>query len=446
MSTASSVASSHEVSEKIASLQSGEDVVAAICAELNPGSREQSVRRFVKYFYTHEKNRNRSFLTQQEVQFVLEKCLTALRQGRTIQLPRNKKLHAGCDLRSRTKICAKHRVHGSPVGTRGWVRGWLTARPTDSRIDLELDEPMFVTKMMMCGTNTKASPRNIELYAKDENDQWQLVRQFVCRERRFIGYREDGSFMSRTTAELFYILGHANNQNDEAKRTWEVHPLVGQGRITMGEPDFYVSSKFWRLRIVNSHGSHYVGINDFRLYGRRPVFLAPKDVKAVPHSTGARVSWELSIDENAQRPTVDTFQIIAYPGGFNHRSCGGFYEQCPGTSSFYDFLNLSPETQYQFQVVAFDAAGNEGIPSRASNPMTVDTWHLDEDAAIQGISESMEEPEICEDPEPVILDGSGKPSMADLDHHTCFCRDLDGTSSTNESRHNRRPRGFQRCR
>ena len=360
--------------------------------------------------------------------------LTALRQGRTIQPPRNKKLHAACDLISRTRICATHRVYGNHVGTRGWVGGWLTTQATDGRIDLALDEPMFVTKMTMKADNKKASPRSIEISAKDEEDNWQLLRRFVCRERRFSDYYEGSPY---AVWEVFYILGHASNQDDETKRTWEVHPFVGQGRITMGEPDFYVSSKFWRLRIINSNGSYYVGINDFHLYGRRPVFLAPKDVKAVPHSTGARVSWELSTDENAQRPTVNTFRIIAYPGGFNHRSCGGFYEQCPGTSSLYDFLNLSPQTQYQFQVVALDAAGNEGIPSRASNLMTVDTWYPDEAVDIEGMSEPTEEPETCEDPEPVILDGSGKTSMADLDHHTCFCRDLDSAPSTNESRCNR---------
>ena len=149
-------------------------------------------------------------------------------------------------------------------------------------------------------------------------------------------------------------------------------------------------------------------MHDVHLHGRKPVYPVPKIVSAVAHETGARISWNKLKDADGKDLEVEAFHVIAYPGGFKHQSCGGFYEVCEGVCTSYDFLNLSSETEYQFQVVAVDTEKNEGMPSRASDPMMVNKWTMSEKKHVKQHEARVVESEEFQEIQPVILDGSGE--------------------------------------
>ena len=412
MSSTVSVGSLRELFEEVHSPKSKETIQSAICKQLKPGCREDAIERFLNYFYAHEKNRNLTHLTQEELEFVFEKCRAAMRQDSIVQIPRSKKFHAWRDLKDQTVICATNNTHQDHAGTHGWVEGWLTAYPKGGQVDLELEEPMFVTKFMVYAVNVKASPRSMELYAKDENDEWVFMRGFSLRDRSYEGSHGTAEF---NKFEMFYVLGHGCNQEASEDTEWAVHPLAGPGQVMDGDPNLFMCSKYWRWKIVDSNGAGYVGINDFHLYGRKPVYPAPQNVTAVAHKTGARIRWDKLKGSDDEDVKVEAFHVIAYPGGFKHQSCGGFYEVCKGKSTSYEFLNLSSETEYQFQVVAVDAEENEGMPSRASDPMMVNKWSMSEKKYGKKYVAPAVESEEFQEIQPVILDGSGEVFSLDSD-------------------------------
>ena len=340
-------------------------VVEILVDALNPGGRVETLRRFVNYYFAHEKKKESLEITSAELTSIYDKAKISITQNVIANRRRIKKLYSSRNLKDETEICATHRAHGKPQGTRGWVDGWLTTYPSDAHVDLQLDSPMVVTRMMVYAVNVKASPTSMELYAKDEaTNEWSLVRGFNLRRRDYEGSHGVHEY---NKFEMFYVLGHASNQQEYSKDNWEVHPLSGPGETTAGSPDHYMSSKYWRWRIVDSNGAGYVGINNFILYGREPGIPAPTNVQAEAFETGAKIRWDTVRDSS----NISLFHVIAHPGSMTHHSNGSFYESCAGTESRFLFPDLCPGNSYQFQVVAVDAEGNEGIPSKASNIITV---------------------------------------------------------------------------
>eukprot|EP00210_Caulerpa_lentillifera_P004983 g4757.t1 len=347
-------------------LWSKENVLSEILVALSPSdSLLARMTRFVDYFFAHEKEKDRDTLSREELRFVFEKCTAAINQPGAFSVSRQRKLHSSRKLKEETVIGEGERVHGSPAGTRGWISGWLTTQAHNACVDLELDTPMFVTKMMIFAVNVKASPRSMELYAKDASNTWTLVRSFEFRDRTYEGSHGQEDYSKK---EMFMILGDRSNQEEMLDSDWEAHPLAGPGEAE-GKCDFYMTSKYWRWKILDAHGAHYVGINDFSLYGREAVFPAPEKVQAEPHSTGAKITWSFPNKEY-----IDHFEIIAYPGGFGFHANGGFFESCEGNKSEYLFASLSPGVHYQFQVIAVREDSKEGTPSEVTEKIKVSNW------------------------------------------------------------------------
>ena len=340
-------------------------VVEILVEALNPGGRVETLRRFVNYYFAHEKKKERLEITPAELSSIYDKAKVSIAQNVIANRRRIKKLYSSRDLKNETEIYATHGAHGRPQGTRGWVDGWLTTYPSDAHVDLQLDSPMVVTRMMVHAVNVKASPTSMELYAKDEaTNEWSLVRGFNLRRRDYEGSH---GVCDYNKFEMFYVLGHASNQHEYNEDSWEVHPLSGPGETTAGNPDHCMSSRYWRWRIVDSNGAGYVGINNFILYGRKPGLPAPTNVQAEAFETGAKIRWHTEKDNS----NISLFYVIAHPGSMTHHSNGSFYETCAGKESQFLFSDLCPGNSYQFQVVAVDAEGNEGMPSKASNIITV---------------------------------------------------------------------------
>lgn len=365
----------NELLESETAIRSKENILHALTEISSSVRRRLGLKRFVEYFFSYEKRREETYLSREGLRVLYSKWLALSQQPSIPQQPRVRKLYQAQLLRDISTICDTERTHGDTIGTKGWVRGWLTTYATDAHVDIELNTPMFVTGMIVHAVNVKASPRSMELWAKGEKkDEWMYVRGFRFRDRDYEG--SHGNF-DYNKQEMFYVLGQSSNQEAFQEDDWQWHPLAGPGRITSEKPDLYMKSKFWRWKILDSNGGGYVGINNFSLYGREATLPSPENVEAKSQGTGATISWTMDKDVE-----VDRFHIIAHPGGFGNYSNGSFYEECAGTQTGCIVSRLSPKVLYQFQVVAVDSQGGESMPSKVTNGVVAPEWALEDEGPI----------------------------------------------------------------
>lgn len=363
------------------------NVLTEVLGTLSVSARQTTrIKRFVDYYFAHEKRKDQVTLSIDELRFVFEKCQAAVLQPQAFSPPRQRKLHSRRKLKQETVLDKGERVHGDVKGNRGWIPGWLTTQASNACVDLELDSPMLVTQMMVHAVNVKASPKSMELYAKTASGEWTLIRSFLFRDRAYEGSHGQDDY---SKMEMFTILGDRSTQAEVVTDdNWELHPLAGPGEV-QGKSDLYYTSKHWRWKIVNANGAHYVGLNDFSLFGREPMFPAPERVQAEAHGTGVRITWSFPEDLS-----ITHFEIVAFPGGFGFHSNGGFFERSEGTAKEYYFASLSPGVVYQFQVIAVGEDGKEGVPSEVSERVKVADWTPEiEDSLLEGLDQESEESE-----------------------------------------------------
>lgn len=234
------------------------NVLTEVLGTLSVNARQTTrIKRFVDYFFAHEKKKDRVTLSLEELRFVFEKCRAAVLQPQAFSPPRQRKLHSSRQLKDETVLGEGERVHGDVKGKRGWIPGWLTTQANNACVDLELDSPMLVTKMMIHAVNVKASPKSMELYAKNASKEWTLIRSFRFRDRTYEGSHGQDDY---SKMEMFMILGDRSTQAEVTDADWEVHPLAGPGEVE-GKSDLYYTSKHWRWKILDANGAHYVGIS-----------------------------------------------------------------------------------------------------------------------------------------------------------------------------------------
>jgi WD40 repeat protein len=271
--------------------------------------------------------------------------------------------------------------HANVTGTKGWAPGWLTCQPPSSVV-VDLGSPALVSKITLRSTNILASPRQMELLTgTSETGPWTLaymLRRAQCNRLGLdVPGNTDANDNESSSDESFYFLGHCTNDH---LPSWSHRATGGliddqdpqmmknRGIILKGQGEVHVA-RWWLLRILDTNGSHYVGINHFTFFGRKNPLSAPENVSTsvvrFNHSDTLKISW--STDSTHQ---AASFTVVAFPCGIG-RGSGGFQMTCPGEQNEVIFDTLKPDVEYVFIVFGVDEHGVEGAPSKPTTPMAV---------------------------------------------------------------------------
>eukprot|EP00960_Hanusia_phi_P072768 767874-Hanusia_phi.AAC.1 len=286
-------------------------------------------------------------------------------------------------LHDKQRLVAGEGCHVQFSGQRGWISGWLTCCPP-AHVVIDLGAPFLVTKVSIYNTNILASPRTMELwYRQSQEDDWTfayLLQRAQCNRLGLeVPGNTDANDNESSSMESFYFLGHCISDkspvwklgsSDRELDEQETRVMANRGVVLQGLGDVHVA-RWWMLKFLDTNGSHYIGTNNFTIFGKEDPLPAPTDVQAVVVTDNGksklRVSWQY---EDLPSAAVSAFKVVAFPHSVG-LGAGGFEQIVSPAERFLSFPNLKEDTPYVFVVFAVDAKEEEGVPSTASSPVSI---------------------------------------------------------------------------
>ena len=319
-------------------------------------------------------------------------------------------------LYDRQKLIAFSNCHNGVIGQIGWIPGWMTCYP-HAHVVIDLGEPTLVTKLSVKNTNVLASPRTMELLYSTSGPEgpwvpaYRLHRTQTNRMSLQVPPNTDTTDSESNSIESFYLFGHcSNDMYPEWSMPWQspfeeqdLDSMSSRGLITaIGDTEdanvnvnvnvsHWPVARYWMVKIMDANGLHYIGMNGLALFGRIDPLPSPEDVVVSRVDANANatataivvvvgeavlVSWSPPQPTVAGSTSCVGYKVVAFSGDTVGCATGGFQKTCEGinTSSMI-FDRLLPGSTYVFVVMAMDAEGREGAPSRVSCPITIPTGH-----------------------------------------------------------------------
>ena len=328
-------------------------------------------------------------------------------------------------LYERQKLIEFSNCHNGVIDQIGWIPGWMTCWP-HAHVVIDLGEPTLVTKLSVKNTNVLASPRTMELLYSSSGPEgpwvsaYRLHRTQTNRMSLQVPPNTDTTDNESNSIESFYLFGHCSNDRNPAwSMPWQspvfeeqdLDSMSSRGLVTAvddadadtdvarGDVKHWPVARYWMVKILDANGMHYIGMNGLVLFGRVSPLPSPEDV-IVAHldksTTAVQISWSpLSPAPTEPAASCVGYKVVAFSGDTVGCATGGFQKSCEGvkTSSLI-FDGMLPGSTYVFVVLAMEAGGREGAPSRVSNPITIPTSNtitseewvvVDEDTGFTGV-------------------------------------------------------------